>query len=148
MNLCICVCMCVCVYIYIYIYICMYVFYTKQVTQKGAFFNHVYFGQFLCSCTPIFKVFCPIAGNLHPFSVKPDSCPHFLEYALTSIYGFTKRRRKWKKIQKLIKQCIYSQTCSNNHIYKTITHFRKPTLSLSMQIPIQPFLYKTTTCLK
>ena len=42
---------------------------------------------------------------------------------------------------------IYSQTCSNNNLYKMTTHLRQPTLSLTKQIPIQMLLYKTTTCL-
>ena len=29
---------------------------------------------------------------------------------------------------------IYSQTCLNNHLYKTITHLRRPMLSLPKQI--------------
>ena len=42
----------------------------------------------------------------------------------------------------------YSQTCSNNHLYKMITHPRQPMVSLPKQIPIQLLLYKTTICLK
>ena len=41
----------------------------------------------------------------------------------------------------------YSQTCSNDHIYKMTTHLRQPMLSLPKQIPIQLLLYKMTTCL-
>ena len=41
----------------------------------------------------------------------------------------------------------YSQTYSNNHLYKTKTHLRWPTLSLPNQIPIQSLLYRKTTCL-
>ena len=43
--------------------------------------------------------------------------------------------------------CIYSQTCSNDHLYKTTTRLRRPMLSPPKQIPIQLLLYKTTTCL-
>ena len=42
----------------------------------------------------------------------------------------------------------YSQTCSNNHIFKMTTYLRRPMLNLLEQIPIQSLLYKTTTCLK
>ena len=41
----------------------------------------------------------------------------------------------------------YSQTCSNNHLYKTTTCLRRPMLSSPKQISIQSLLYKTTTCL-
>ena len=43
---------------------------------------------------------------------------------------------------------VYSQTCSNDHLYKTTIRLRRPVLSPSKQIPIQSLLYKTTTCLK
>ena len=39
----------------------------------------------------------------------------------------------------------YSQTCSNNHRYKTTTHLQQPMLNLPKPIPIQLSLYKTTT---
>ena len=42
---------------------------------------------------------------------------------------------------------LYSQTCSNDHLYKTTTRLRRPMLSSPKQIPIQLLLYKTTTCL-
>ena len=41
---------------------------------------------------------------------------------------------------------IYSQTCPNNHFCKMTTHLRWPMLSPPRQIPMQPLLYKTTTC--
>ena len=44
-------------------------------------------------------------------------------------------------------ECKYSQTCSNNHLYKTTTRLRQPMLSSPKQIPIQSLLYKRTTCL-
>ena len=40
----------------------------------------------------------------------------------------------------------YSQTCSNDHLYKTTTRLRQPVLSQPKQIPVQLLLYKTTTC--
>ena len=39
---------------------------------------------------------------------------------------------------------IYSQTCSNNHFYKTTTRLRQPMLSPPKQVPIYSLLYKTT----
>ena len=39
----------------------------------------------------------------------------------------------------------YSQTCLNDHLYKSTTHQRQPMLSLPKQIPIQSLLYKMTT---
>ena len=42
---------------------------------------------------------------------------------------------------------LYSQTCSNDHLYKTTTRLRWPMLSPPKQILIQLLLYKTTTCL-
>ena len=47
----------------------------------------------------------------------------------------------------LLKSKCYSQTCSNNHLYKKTTHLRWPTLSPTKQIPTESLLYKTTTCL-
>ena len=41
----------------------------------------------------------------------------------------------------------YSQTCSNDHLYKMTTCLRQPMLSLPKPIPIQLLLYKTTTSL-
>ena len=41
----------------------------------------------------------------------------------------------------------YSQTCSNDHLYKMTTHQRRPMLSPPKQILIQSLLYRTTTCL-
>ena len=38
---------------------------------------------------------------------------------------------------------MYSQTCSNDHLYKTATPLRWPMLSLSKQIPIQSLMYNT-----
>ena len=43
---------------------------------------------------------------------------------------------------------LYSQTCSNNHLYKTTTRLRRPVLSPPQQIPIELLLYNMTTCLK
>ena len=43
---------------------------------------------------------------------------------------------------------LYSQTCSNNHLYKTTNCLRQPMLHPSKKIPIQSLLYETTTCLK
>ena len=43
-------------------------------------------------------------------------------------------------------QAIYSQTCSNHHLYIMTTCLR-PILSLPKPIPIQSLLHKTTTCL-
>ena len=40
----------------------------------------------------------------------------------------------------------YSQTVLANHLYKTTTRLRQPTLSPPKQIPIQSFLCKTTAC--
>ena len=42
---------------------------------------------------------------------------------------------------------IYSQTCSNDHLYKMNTCLRWPIPSLPLQIPMQSLLYKMTTCL-
>ena len=42
---------------------------------------------------------------------------------------------------------LYSQTCSNDHLYKMTTDLRQPMLSLPKQIPIQSLLQKMTTCL-
>ena len=42
---------------------------------------------------------------------------------------------------------LYSQTCSNDHLYKTTTRLRWPMLSPPKQILIQLLLYKMTTCL-
>ena len=41
----------------------------------------------------------------------------------------------------------YSQTCSNDHLYKMTSLLRQPPLSLQKQIPIQSLMCKTTTCL-
>ena len=41
----------------------------------------------------------------------------------------------------------YSQTCSNDHLYKTTTRLRRPILSVLKQVPIQSPLHKTTICL-
>ena len=41
----------------------------------------------------------------------------------------------------------YSQTCSNNHLWKTATRLRWSMLSLPKDIPMHLLLYKTTTCL-
>ena len=61
----------------------------------------------------------------------------------------------WKKM--ILNCCIqsalgilawcYSQTCSNNHLYKTTTRLRRPLLSQPKQILMQLLLYKMTTCL-
>ena len=40
----------------------------------------------------------------------------------------------------------YSQTCSNDHLYKTTTGLRRPMLGLPKLISLQLLLYKTTTC--
>ena len=42
---------------------------------------------------------------------------------------------------------IYSQTYSNDHLYKMSTRLRLPVLSPHKQIPIQSLLHKMTTCL-
>ena len=42
---------------------------------------------------------------------------------------------------------FYSQTCSNDHLYKTITRLRRSMLSSPKQIPKQSLLHKTATCL-
>ena len=42
---------------------------------------------------------------------------------------------------------LYSQTCSNDHLYQMTTRPRRPTLSPTKPIPIQSLLYKTTTYL-
>ena len=41
----------------------------------------------------------------------------------------------------------YSQTCPNNHLYKTTSNLWQPIMSLPKQIPIQSLLYNITTCL-
>ena len=41
----------------------------------------------------------------------------------------------------------YSQTCSNDHLFKITTLLRRPVLSPPKQIPIQSLLRKTTTWL-
>ena len=41
----------------------------------------------------------------------------------------------------------YSQTCSNDHLYKTNTRLRPSMLTLPKLIPIKSILHKTTTCL-
>ena len=51
------------------------------------------------------------------------------------------------KSKHLCKHCIYSQTCSNDHLYKMTTCLRRQMLSLPKQIPIQSLLYKMITCL-
>ena len=43
--------------------------------------------------------------------------------------------------------CKYSQACSNDHLYKTIIRLWRSTLGPPKPIPVQSFLYKTTTCL-
>ena len=50
-------------------------------------------------------------------------------------------------LSKVLFSCLsyYSQTCSNNHLYKT--RLRRPMLCPPGQIPMQSLLYKTTTCL-
>ena len=48
---------------------------------------------------------------------------------------------------KLLLCMIYCQMCPNDHHYKRTTCLRRPTLSLPKPIPIQSFLYKTTTFL-
>ena len=40
----------------------------------------------------------------------------------------------------------YSQTCSNDHHYKTTICLRRPMLGLPKLISLQLFLYKATTC--
>ena len=42
---------------------------------------------------------------------------------------------------------MYSQTCSNDHLYKMTTCLSWSMLSPPKQIPIQSLLYKMTTCL-
>ena len=52
------------------------------------------------------------------------------------------------KIRKAdVRNWRYSQTCSNDHLYKTTTRLRWPMLSLPKPIPLQSLLYKTTNCL-
>ena len=41
----------------------------------------------------------------------------------------------------------YSQTCSNDQLYKTTPSLRRPMLMPPKPIPIQSLLRKTTTCL-
>ena len=41
----------------------------------------------------------------------------------------------------------YTQTCSNNHLYKMTTCLRQPMLSPPKPIPIQSLMNKATTCL-
>ena len=43
---------------------------------------------------------------------------------------------------------IHSQTCSNDHLYKTTTRLRQPMLSLPKSIPIQSVLYKRQPVLR
>ena len=54
----------------------------------------------------------------------------------------------WSKFIRIVIQiqAIYSQTCSNHHLYIMTTCLR-PILSLPKPIPIQSLLHKTTTCL-
>ena len=56
-------------------------------------------------------------------------------------------KRKALKIPRTRVTIKYSQTCSSDNLYKTTPHLRRPTLSPPKQIPIQLYLYKTTTCL-
>ena len=54
-----------------------------------------------------------------------------------------------KQMTKFFKRNMYlyySQTVLANHLYKTTTRLRQPTLSPPKQIPIQSFLCKTTAC--
>ena len=47
----------------------------------------------------------------------------------------------------MCKNRSYSQTCSNNHIWKTTTGLRRLIVGLPKQIPIQLWQYKMTNCL-
>ena len=53
----------------------------------------------------------------------------------------------WQDIKIWSQLKVISQTCSNDHLYKTTTHLRRPMLSPPNQILIQSLLYKTNTCL-
>ena len=55
--------------------------------------------------------------------------------------------KTFEKINIKIIISIYSQTCSNEHLYTTTTRLRQPIPSPPKQIPIQALLYKTTNCL-
>ena len=46
-----------------------------------------------------------------------------------------------------IELIVERYNCSNDHLYKTTTRLRRPMLGPPNQIPIQPLMYKTTTCL-
>ena len=73
-------------------------------------------------------------GILHHFQRSSiiTSLPDVLLCALSYIFSETS---------------IYSQTCLNDHLYKTTTRLRLPMLSPPIPILIQSLLYKTTTCL-
>ena len=72
-------------------------------------------------------------------------------YCYFTVYVIDTFNNKRSWIPNCLDFCIrrpnYSQTCSNDHLYKLTTHLRQPTLSPPKQIPIQSLLYKTTTCL-
>ena len=54
----------------------------------------------------------------------------------------------FKKLRTLfLYLAYYIQTCSNDHLYRMMTHLRWPILSPPKQIPIQSLQYETTTCL-
>ena len=61
-------------------------------------------------------------------------------------YNSTKKHKEENKLHYFSNVLCYSQTCSNNHIYKTATRLGRLTLNPPWQIPIQSLLYKTTTC--
>ena len=88
---------------------------------------HIYIYMYICKYTN----FCKIL-----LTVKIDSNLIFKVITLKnqSTHKFTHVRQ-------------YSQTCSNDHLYKTTTRLRRPILGPPEQIPIQSLLYKTTTCL-
>ena len=62
-------------------------------------------------------------------------------------YNSAKKQKQENKLYYFSNILCYSQTCSNDHIYKTTTRLRRPMLNPPWQIPIQSLLYKTTTCL-
>ena len=74
-----------------------------------------------------------------------EDSQHFFSTASNLVRDLEGRRMRIAQIYVCI--LLYSQTCSNDHLYMTATCLRRPILSLPGLIPIQALLYKTTTCL-
>ena len=89
-----------------------------------------------------------LADSKNTILAKPRSCKIeviFGHYYLIMCSESSTRISNYK--QKIMRIFNYSQTCSNDHLYKTTTRLRRSVLSPPKQIPINSLLYKTTTCL-